>query len=123
MIPRGKFSHCGRLHRGLPDFMIPRKHYAAETITKVLEDEISPESFEGTYPVDITMIRWHLWLLLNKALIDGILKSLAHRELGFSEKLLKSADSLLEEMKASYELWLEKIVTVVYNSGVQLSPL
>lgn len=123
MIPRGKCSHCKRLHRALPDFMIPHKHFAAETISRVLEDEITSETFAGDHPCESTMIRWHMWLRINRTLIDGLLKSLAHRQLGFSEKLLGSADSLLDELKASYEFWLETIVRTIYNSGARLNPL
>ena len=123
MIPRGKCSHCKRLHRALPDFMIPNKHFSARTISKVLEDVITPDTFTGDHPSESTMIRWHLWLKINRTLIDGILKSLAHRQLGFSEKLLKSADSLLNELKASYEDWLETIIRILYNSGARLNPL
>lgn len=123
MIPRGKCSHCKRLHRALPDFMIPHKHFSASTISKVLENVITPDTFTGDSPSESTMIRWHMWLEINRTLIDGILKSLAHRQLGFSEKLLKSADSLLNELKASYENWLETIVRTLYNSGARLIPL
>ena len=123
MIPRGKCSHCDRLHRALPDFIVPHKHFAAETITKVLEDEITPDTFTGDKPSESTMIRWKMWLELNRILIDGILKSFGYRQLGFSEKLLKSTDSLLDELIASYANWLETIIRVIYNSGASLVPL
>jgi hypothetical protein len=103
--------------------MIPHKHFATETISRVLEDEITSETFAGDHPCESTMIRWHMWLRINRTLIDGLLKSLAHRQLGFSEKLLGSADSLLDELKASYEFWLETIVRTIYNSGARLNPL
>lgn len=103
--------------------MIPYKHYDARAISDVLEKNITPDNFAGSFPSDSTMMRWRMWLEINKALIDGILKSLGHRQFGFSEKLLKSADSLLEELKASYYRWLETIVRVIYNSGARLRPL
>ena len=123
MIPRGKCCHCSRLHRALPDFIVPHKHFAAKTITKVLEDEITPDTFIGDAPSESTMLRWKLWLELNRTLIDGILRSFGYRQLGFSEKLLKSTDSLLDKLIASYEDWLETIIRVIYNSGARLSPL
>ena len=103
--------------------MVPYKHYDARAITDVLEEKITTDSFTGNYPSESTMIRWHIWLRINKALIDGILKSIGHRQLGFSEKLLKSEGSLLEELKASYRRWLETVVRVIYNSGASLCPL
>ena len=123
MIPRGRCSHCKRLHRALPDFMIPYKHYDARAISDVLDEVVTPENFAGSFPTESSMKRWQMWLMINRALIDGILKSFAHRQLGFSEKLLKSEDSLLEKLRASYEHWLETIVRVIYNSGARLSPL
>lgn len=122
-IPRGKCSHCKRLHRALPDFMVPYKHYDARAITDVLDEKITPDNFTGNNPSESTMVRWHMWLVINKTLIDGILKSIGHRQLGFSEKLLKSTDSLLEKLNASYDGWLETIVRVIYNSGARLRPL
>jgi len=103
--------------------MIPYKHYDARAITDVLDEAVTPDNFTGNFPSDSTMLRWHIWLEINKTLIDGILKSLAYRQLGFSEKLLKSADSLLKILKASYHRWLETIVRVIYNSGARLRPL
>ncbi len=103
--------------------MIPYKHYDARAITDVLEETVTPDTFAGSYPSESTMMRWQQWLDLNKALIDGILKAIGHKRLGYSEKLLKSADSLLEELIASYERWLEAIVKVIYNSGASLRPL
>jgi len=107
------------LHRALPDFMIPYKHYDARAISDALEKD----TVDSDKPSESTITRWHIWLKLNKALIDGILKSLGYRQLGFSEKLLKSEDSLLEELIASYHRWLQTIVRVIYNSGARLSPL
>lgn len=99
--------------------MIPYTHYDARAISDVLEGD----SVDGDKPAESTIIRWHMWLRLNSALIDGILKSLGHRQFGFSEKLLKSEDSLLEELIASYHRWLQTIIRVIYNSGARLSPL
>ena len=86
--------------------MVPYKQYDAETISGVLENVITPDTTFGNGPSESTMIRWKLWVEINKALIDGILKALAHRQFGFSEKFLKCKDSLLEKLIASYEKWL-----------------
>ncbi len=66
-----------RLHRALPDFMVPYKHYDARAISDVLDGD----AVDGDKPSESTVIRWHMWLQINKALIDGILKSLGHRQL------------------------------------------
>lgn len=50
---------CNRLHRELPDFMIPFKQYDADIIKGVLDGTITPETlgFED-YPCEETMLRW-----------------------------------------------------------------
>ena len=37
LIRRLKCSNCGRLHRELPDCLVPYKHYASEVISGVLD--------------------------------------------------------------------------------------
>lgn len=123
MIPRGKCSHCGRLHRGLPDFSVPYKHYSTKVISDAIDGIIEPETVKDDRPSEHTIARWRLWIEINKELINGILRSFGYRQLGFSEKLLRSTDSLLDKLTASYEDWLETIIRVIYNSGARLIPL
>lgn len=107
----------------LPAFMVKFKHYAAEVISGVLDGMIRPEDADSEdRPSVDTMKRWHHWLMANKLRIDGTLKSVACRDLGFSEELLRSGESLLDKLRASSKEWLETILCVIYNSGGSLVP-
>ena len=85
LIRRLKCSSCGRLHRELPDCLVPYKHYASEVISGVLDGIVSPDDEDSAdFPCETTMRRWHCWLEANRLRIDGYLKSTGYRLLGFS---------------------------------------
>ena len=122
-IRRLKCPTCGKLHRELPDIITPFKHYETSIISGVLDGVILPSDEDSEdYPCEMTMIRWHSWLLLNLLRIDGYLRSIGYRLLGFREELLKSDVSLLENMRSSMERWLEIVLRFIYNSGGFLVP-
>lgn len=51
LICRLKCSSCGRLHRELPDCLVPYKHYASEVISSVLDGMVTPEDDDSAdYP-------------------------------------------------------------------------
>ena len=58
-IRRLKCIMCNKIHRELPLFIIPYKHYIASIIEGVLEGYITPDTigFED-YPCEVTMMRW-----------------------------------------------------------------
>lgn len=58
-IQRVRCVACRRLHRVLPDYIVPYKQYYAEIINGVTEGIITPETigFED-YPHEVTMFRW-----------------------------------------------------------------
>lgn len=115
---------CNRLHSALPDCLVPYKHYAADIIAGVLDEHITPEDADDEdYPCEATMNRWKLWLLMNQLFIDGYLKSVGYRLLGFSEELLISHSSLLSKLRLSNDRWLEAILRMIYNSGGFLIPV
>ena len=67
-IRRLRCPLCGSIHRELPEFLFPNKHYEAEVIRGVLEGIITQNTlgFED-YPCEIMMKRWraqNLHLLL-----------------------------------------------------------
>lgn len=68
------------------------------------------------------MLRWKHWLMLNYFRINGYLKSIGYRFLGFSEELLNTRLSLLEYLRLSNDRWLEAILRMIYNSGGVLEP-
>ena len=106
LIRRLKCSNCGRLHRELPDCLIPYKHYASEVISGVLDGIVTP-----------------CWLEANRLRIDGYLKSTGYRLLGFSTELLGSRVSLLDKLRSSRPEWLETLLRFLYNSGGFLVPV
>ena len=61
---------------------------------------------------------------LNKPDIDGQLKSIGHRELGFSKELMNTSVSLLEKLMHKIPRgWLKIILRLIYNSGAYLVPV
>ena len=60
---------------------------------------------------------------MNHTNIDGHLKSIGHRELGFSNELLCSGISLLDNLRSSDPFgWLKTIIRTIYNAGAYLCP-
>ena len=123
-IPRHKCSNegCRKLHRLLPDFLAPYKHYEEAVICDSIDDRIKPEKSDY-HPSDKTVSHWKFWLWLNTDDINGYMKSIAFRELGYSEELLKSGVSLLDKLRSSIpDGWLKTIIRTIYNSGASLRP-
>ena len=123
-VPVGKCSKagCGRMCRMLPETMAPYKHYEEEVISKVLDGKITEKS-----PVDFpsiqTMRRWIAWLIKNIDRIEGLFRSVGYRILGYSESLLFSTASLLDQLRTDTGQWLKITIRLVYNSGSSLLPL
>lgn len=124
-IERYKCESCRRIHRAIPSFLAPFKHYCLGLITSVLSNRVLPRCYEEehNYPVEITMERWKQWEELNRTDIEGYIRSIGHRILGYSEELLISQVSLLEGIKSSVKHWLGTIMKMIYNSGGELQPL
>ena len=123
IIRRMKCTKCGILHRELPDFLVPYKPYTAEVISGVLDGQVTPyDEDSADYPCEMTMHRWHHWLMKNTLRIDGYLRSVGHRLPGFSEELLMSGVPLLEMLRSSLYNWLETILKFIYDSGGFLVP-
>lgn len=124
MIPRHRCNNpgCRKLHRILPDILVPYKHYQEEVIVDSLDKRIDPACSDDR-PSEQTVRHWNHWLMFNALNIDGHLKSIGHRELGFSEELLRSGVSLLESLRRSiHERWLKVILRTIYNAGGRLVP-
>lgn len=58
-IRRLRCKECKKLHRELPESVLPYKHYESEIIKGVQEGFITPETigFED-FPCGMTMFRW-----------------------------------------------------------------
>lgn len=122
-IERMKCNHCNCLHSALPDILTPNKHYETEVISGVLDDVITADDLDSeNYPCKETMDRWHHWLMANRLYINGKLKADGYSRFGFSEALLLSEVSLLDELRWSRQDWLETILRFIYNLGGFLVP-
>ena len=76
IIRRLKCHHCGKLHRELPDCLVPYKHYAAEVISGTLDGVVTLEDDDSEdYPCAATMKKWHHWLVVNYLRMEEYLKS------------------------------------------------
>ena len=107
----------------LPDFMVPFKHYTEDVISDTINDN-SEQAQICDGPSTATVRRWKRWIGLNATDIDGQLRSIGYRELGFSKELLNSGCSLLLKLKSSIPHgWLRTILCLIYNSGASLVPV
>lgn len=107
----------------LPDFLVPFKHYAEAVVVDAVDGRLVPEEADDR-PSRQTVNHWKWWIQINSTDIDGSLKSIAHRELGFTEELLRSGVSLLKELRGSLpEGWLKAVLRILYNSGARLCPV
>ena len=124
-IPRHQCNNpnCRRIHRMIPDILVPFKHYDSDVIQDAVSDRLNTTQTDDA-PSPATIQRWKRWIELNKDDINGHLKSIGHRELGFSKELLRSGVSLLNELMGSIpDGWLRTILCILYNTGVFLTPV
>ena len=124
-IPRHQCSNpkCRRIHRMLPDFLVPFKHYQEAVVVDAVDDRLLPEDADDR-PSRQTVCHWKWWIQLNASDIEGQMRSVAHRELGYTEELLRSSVPLLSYLRSSVpEGWLKLILRIIYNSGARLCPV
>jgi len=59
LVQRWQCKNCNKLHRELPDYIIPYMRYEAELIQGVIEGIITPDilGYED-YPCELTMRTW-----------------------------------------------------------------
>lgn len=106
----------------LPDRLLPYKHYEQPVIRDSLDDRLDPDE-AGNAPSAESIRRWGHWLMANSLDIEGYVKSIAHRELRFSEDLLKTGVSLLEVLRKKIpQAWLRTVIRIIYNAGGFLRP-
>ena len=121
MIPRHQCDNpkCRKIHRMLPDILVPYKHYPEQTISGVLDEIVGPDDMDSeNFPSEKSMERWHHWFIFNRMNMEGHIKSIGHRILGYDEELLSSTMSLLSYIRSSIpDIWLKIILRYIYNSG------
>ena len=124
LIPVGKCDNasCCKQLRLLPDFMVPYKHFESKAISDVRDEKITRNS-PVVCPSVRTMQSWLAWFEANLILMEGILRSVGYRVLGFGEELLFSELSLVDQLRLRSKDWFKKITRFIYNSGHQLMPI
>ncbi len=124
-IPRHQCNNpgCRKLHRMLPDILVPYKHYSEDVIRDAVSDKLDLSMIDDL-PSMVTIKRWKRWVKLNHSNIDGQLKSICHRELDFPVELLMSGVPLLKKLMCSIPgKWLRFILRILYNSGACVIPV
>ncbi len=118
---------CHRLHNELPSCLSPYKHYDVEVIEGVVDD-VTASDIANTedHPCEKTMERWKAWVEHNRPFIEGYIRSVGYRILGFGEAFLKACGSVLDWMRGTYHdnerHWLTMVNQIVYNTGSSLEP-
>lgn len=106
----------------LPNILTPHKHYAEEVISETVDERIIPADSDYR-PSEQTAARWSHWLLRNELNINGYLRSIGHRLLGFAEDLMVGGASLLNALRnRKPNDWLKIIISTIYNAGAKLVP-
>lgn len=113
---------CGKSHRLLPDDQVPYKHYSADVIEKVVDEDhefTENEALEyEDYPCEATMDRWRIWAIQLVRNAEGGIRSAAHRVLDLSNEFLGSTESLLKGIKRFAKRgWLTFVIRIMTESG------
>ena len=121
-IQRYRCCECGRLHRAIPNIIVPYKHYRADVICGVLDGIIQSDDEDSEdYPCERTMERWFEWLRLNINWLDKYYKKDPNsNRMGMA--LPSPSISLLGKRYIAPQNWLEELIEYVYSKGGHLQP-
>ena len=112
-----------KMHRALPDFLAPYKHYNVDIITDVIDDVIgSDDPGYENYPSEKTMFRWKEWFKQNEDTIEEYLLICGARLLSYGLAILFGLIATLSMMRTDVERWLSVILRIIYNTGAVLEP-
>ena len=122
-IRRLRCKVCGKIHRQLPDTILPYKHYQAQ----VIEDVLDNAPVEPTGPEASTLVRWARWFSWVRAIMEAVLVSIQIQKMGLLQKLLGDdlplakrrgkggswlADSMRQSINAGYPAYIPSLHTV-----------
>ncbi len=113
LIPRYRCQNrdCNHMHIGLPDCLVPHKHYDAEEISGVWDGMVTEDDLDSEkHPCAATMRRWIIWLLGNIPNIDGHFRRKAEQDDRFR-------GLTYEVIHRRTQRWLEVILRLIYNTG------
>jgi hypothetical protein len=105
---------CGRIHRELPDFILPFKNYSSPTVQETLDSSSLPDN--GCVADDSTMRRWRSSFELSKNVLQALLVSY-YMSLTKSTMPLLRFENILSKIKAEQKHWLSFVLQLLINSG------
>lgn len=114
-IPQYKCPSCGHYHVGLPEFLIPHRHYEASVIQAVVTNERDEDGRlvkEYVVASEKTIRRWEEWY---ETLEEEAVAALVREEA--LDAVITSGSSLLERYRATHRYWLSRIVVMIYETG------
>jgi len=122
-IRRLRCKECRKIHRQLPDAILPYKHYLAEVIEEALESrEDAPVE-----PDARTLERWRKWFTWVRAIMEAVLLSIQIQAMGLLQKLYGDetplaarcgkgggwlADSMRKSINAGYPAYIPSLHVV-----------
>ena len=111
----------------MPDILAPYKHYHLDIIMGMLDGTLTTDDLEyETYPCEKTVERWKAWLEQNRTDMDGYMKSVGYRLLGYGEELPARKDEVFRRQLAgdhsADDLQLRRTITPPFPSA-GLAPL
>lgn len=111
-IRRLRCKKCKRLHRELPDFLLPYKRYDSETIESVIDEKADDCTASPT-----TIQRWRSWYKRSWLALKSLL-------LLDQKKIINllSEKFLLKETIQRQTGWLRFTATVIVNNGYKIPP-
>jgi len=111
-IRRLRCKECGKIHRQLPDAILPYKHYLAQVIENVLEN-MEPEPTE---PDASTLARWRAWFAWVTAVLEAVLLSIQIQVMGLLQKLFGD-EMPLSARRTKGGSWLSDSMRQSINAG------
>jgi hypothetical protein len=111
-IRRLQCVSCSRIHRELPDFVLPFKNYDSQTVQETLES--TPDNCCSAD--DSTMRRWQNSFELSKNALMALLVSY-YMNLTKSMPSLLGFKDILSQIRAEQKNWLSFVMRLLINSG------
>ena len=115
IVRRLRCRSCGKLHTELPDFILPFKHYEAQTIQRTLDEE--PDN--SCAADDATLRRWRQSFSEASSSIIALLAAFYMKAANKTAPLFQF-DNILCKLRAGQKNWLTFVFRLLVNSGHRL---
>jgi hypothetical protein len=114
-VRRLRCRSCEKLHTELPDFILPFKHYEAQTIQSTLDEE--PDN--ACTADDSTLRRWRQSFSEVCSSIVALLTALYMKETNTTAPMFQF-DNILSKLRGGQKNWLTFVFRLLINSGHRL---